>query len=84
MGGFFCKADREAIPNLLNLLAHVMAIPVSNSFCEGVFSVMNRHWSDERNRIEIGILGEEICVKHNFDHSCSEFYNFIKEQTTIR
>ena len=80
---FFQKVGLEDVPNLFRLLAHVMTVSSSNAFCESVFSTMNFHWTDSRNQLSVAILRSEICIKHNFDYSCTEFYRFVKKKPDV-
>jgi hypothetical protein len=54
-------------PNLLKIVQFVYSIPVSNAYCERVFSIM----------------GNELQTKLNFDMSCMEFADFIKKYPAI-
>jgi len=67
---FFRKVGLSEVPNLFKILSHVMSISSSNSFCESLFSLMNRAWSDERNCLSVNLLKCEICINKNFDFSC--------------
>ena len=56
----------------------VMAIPVSNSYTERVFSIMKNLMTEERNQLDINSIKAEICIKMNFSMDCIKFANFAK------
>jgi hypothetical protein len=66
------------LQNLRKIVECVLAIPVSNAFVERVFSIMKNLWSDERNKLNVDLIKAEICIKINFNLSCSEFAEYIK------
>lgn len=79
---FFKNTDA---PILLKIVQAVLAIPCSNAFVERVFSVMNNLWTDERNRLSVGIVKSELCIRYNLVYSCSEFYDLaIKNSKLIK
>jgi len=65
-------------PNLVKVIETVMAIPISNDFVEKVFSHMTKIWTDERNRMSVGLIKAEICIKNNFSIDCLDFKDFIQ------
>lgn len=56
-----------------------MAIPVSNSFVEGIFSLMGNIWTDERNRMGVELVKAELCIKINYNMTCSDFLEYLKK-----
>jgi hypothetical protein len=48
---------------------------------ERIFSVMYNLWSDERNRLSVKMVKAEICTKTNYSMTCSEFKNFVANNT---
>jgi len=65
---FFRSCDA---PNLKRVNEHVLSIPISNAHVERIFSMMNNLWTDERNRLRSLLVKAELCVKVNFELSCS-------------
>ena len=68
-------------PNILKIIEYIMAIPIGNDFVERVFSHLFKIWTDDRNRLSITLIKAEICIKNNFKFKCSEFKEFIKNNT---
>lgn len=68
---------------LLKIIQCILAIPVNNSYVEGIFSIMNNVWSDERNRLKVESVKAEICTKMNYDMKCKEFYEYIRKPEQI-
>jgi hypothetical protein len=69
------------IPNILKIVETVLAIPIGNDFVERIFSIMHNLWSDERNRLSVKMVKAEICTKVNYSMTCSEFKNFVANNT---
>lgn len=74
--------------NNLNELQKIMQCilaTVNNSYIEGIFSIMNNVWSNERNRLKIESVKAESCTKMNYDMKCKDFYKYImsSEQRTL-
>jgi hypothetical protein len=69
------KADS---PNIRKIVQVVFAIPPSNAFVERVFSIMNNLWTDERNRLNVDTIKAELCIRHNLNYTCSEFFRTAK------
>ncbi len=40
-------------------------------------------WTDERNRISIDLVKSEICIRFNYDMTCSQIYDYIKDNTKL-
>ncbi len=38
-------------------------------------------WSHERNRLSVKMVKAEICTKTNYSMTCSEFKNFVANNT---
>ncbi|CAF1608955.1 unnamed protein product [Rotaria sp. Silwood1] len=51
--------DDERVPNLQKLVKFVFSIPVSNGYCETVFSHMKYLWNHNRNRMKQNLVGAE-------------------------
>lgn len=67
------------LPNLLKIVGKILSIPVSNAFPERIFSLMLNLWGDERNRMHVGLVKAELCVKINFNMSCQQFADFLEK-----
>ncbi|KAK9976666.1 hypothetical protein ABG768_021871, partial [Culter alburnus] len=68
---------------LLEVVAFVFSIPISNAYAEKVFSHMEDVWSDKRNRLSVAMVKSELQVRLNFKLSCTEFKTFIEEQKPL-
>lgn len=77
---FFKNCDA---PNLQKLVGYVLSIPISNANVERIFSLMKNLWTDERNRMRPELVKAELCVKVNFDQSCSDFLNYVGGQKCL-
>ena len=64
------------LSNIYCILSFVFSIPVTNAFCERVFSIMDFHWGEDRARASTELIKSEIQVKINFKETCQEFYKF--------
>lgn len=65
------------VPNLKKLVQFIFAIPAFNSFCESVFSHMKYACNNNRNRMTHDLLGAELKIKMNTDHTCTQFYGYL-------
>lgn len=81
----YCKIlSTINLPNITTVAESVFAIPVANDYVERVFSNLTKVWTDERNRMSIGLIKAEICVKNNFSFTCIEFKDVIKNEKCIK
>ena len=63
----WCKLLKDnRFPEMQKIIEIVMAIPVSNSYTERVFSIMKNLMTEERNQLDINSIKAEICIKMNF------------------
>lgn len=67
-------------PNILKIVEYVFSIPHSNAASERIFSLMTTAWRKERNRLLLSNLEAELMVKQNFNMSCTEFQQFLKNK----
>lgn len=65
------------------IVSSILAIPVSNAFVEGLFSIMGNIWTNERNRLRLELIKGEICTKINFNMCCSDFLKFLNHKDQI-
>lgn len=72
---FFKNSDS---PNLLKIVQHIFAVPPHNAYVERAFSIMKNLWTDERNRLNVGTVKAELQVHLNFNMTCGEFADFIR------
>ena len=77
-GYLFGKATA---PNILIIMQHVLAIPVTNAHVERLFSAMNGLWTDDRNRMSTELA--EICLKMNLNVNCQGFYKMAQENKRL-
>lgn len=74
---FFKRCDKNDIKNLKKLMSFVLSIPVSNAYCERVFSLLNSLHTKERNRMAFDLIKAELVIRLNFDYNCSNFKSFL-------
>jgi len=65
---------------LPKLVGQILSVPVSNAFTERVFSLMGNLWTDERNCLSIQMVKAVLCTKINYNMSCSDFIEFLKNK----
>lgn len=58
-------------------------MPGTSAPVERIFSLMNNAWSDERARMNENIVRGLMVCKMNFGLTCNEFYEKIKNNTTL-
>lgn len=74
---FFSKNDKNDFENLRKVEGFVFSIPVSNEFCERVFSILNNLYTKERNRMSFDLIKAEILIRTNLEQSCKDFQKFL-------
>ena len=69
--------------NLHKLICFLFSIPCSNTFVEGVFSVMKHLYDDKRNPMSMKLVAAKLKIRFNLFLSCTEIFNFffIKTRT---
>ena len=77
---FFQKSDS---PNLYKIISSVLCVPVSNAYCERIFSLMGTHWRDDRNCLLLEMVKAELCIRSNMRFTCSEFYKYLKDNEKL-
>ncbi|XP_015263080.1 PREDICTED: uncharacterized protein LOC107107313 [Gekko japonicus] len=73
----FRHIPERADSQLLKLVSFVLSIPVSNTFCEKIYSLMAQLWSKDRNRLSDSVVKAELQVQLNFNISCADFHEFL-------
>jgi hypothetical protein len=76
--------ENNLIPHLYKLVSIVLAIPVSNSFTEHVFSLCRAQWTDQRASLNEETVKALLQIRVNFDEDCSQMYNMLIENTNLR
>lgn len=79
---FFQSYDSKNC-SLFRIVSVFMSIPISNAFVERVFSVMEKIWTDDRNRLFVNSVESELCVYFNFDIHCDEFYKYVLKRPKL-
>lgn len=79
----FVSDEDDNLSKLLKIVRCILSIPVNNSYVEGIFSIMNNVWSDERNRLKVESVKTEICTKLNYKINCGEFYKYITKPEQV-
>lgn len=65
---------------LLKICQFVFAIPSQNVNVERIFSMVDIHWSKERNRLQVKTVEAILTVAYNYkDMECRSFYEKIKD-----
>ena len=62
-----------------NFSQYVLSIPVSSTGIEPMFSAMGNLWSDERNRITVQSVRNELMIFFNLSYSCQEFRDIVSQ-----
>lgn len=65
------------VKNLTKIVCFIFSIPVSNAYCERVFSILNNLYSKERNRMSMDLIKAELIIRLNFDENCLNFKTFL-------
>ena len=65
------------------LISFALSIPVSNAYCERIFSLMTQLWSKERNRMTENLVKAELQVSLNYNMTCGEFYEYLKRNPEL-
>ncbi|XP_077187047.1 uncharacterized protein LOC143834264 [Paroedura picta] len=73
----FRQIPEHADSQLLKLVSFVLSIPVSNAFCEKIYSLMAQLWSKDRNALSDSVVKAELQVQLNFNISCADFHEFL-------
>jgi hypothetical protein len=79
----FFQMSSVEVPNLKSIVRYVYSVPCSNAFVERIFSHMNGLWTEERNRLGVDTVKAELVIQNNLLFSCSEFFDFVKDQTDL-
>lgn len=74
---YLFKKDDQNFINLRKIISFVLSIPVSNAFCERIFSLLNNLWTKERNRMSFDLVKAELQTRINYEESCTEFSSFL-------
>jgi len=56
-----------------------LSIPVSSAGIERVFSVTGNLWSDERNRLTVESVRNELMIFFNLSYSCQAFTDLVSQ-----
>lgn len=76
--------SNDTLQMLYKLVSNILSIPVSNAFPEGVFSMMNVQWTDDRNSLKLETVKALLQVKVNFNGiTCSEMYDLILKNSGL-
>ncbi|CAF3690621.1 unnamed protein product [Rotaria sp. Silwood1] len=75
--------DGERVPNLQKLVQFVFAIPVSNGYCETVFSHMKYLWNNNRNRMKQNLVRAEEKIKMNTNCTSTAFYDHLLNKSDL-
>lgn len=68
----------------LKLCQFFFSIPPHNANAERSFSLINYHWTDERNRFDLSTIESIMLIHFNLKHfSCDEFYAYILTQKDV-
>lgn len=73
----------EGSSEMKKLISFALSIPVSNAYCERVFSLMTQLWSKERNRMTEDLVKAELQVLLNYNMTCGEFYEYLKKNPDL-
>ncbi|XP_048345101.1 uncharacterized protein LOC125428658 [Sphaerodactylus townsendi] len=79
----FKQIPERADSQLLKLVSFVLSIPVSNAFCEKIYSLMAQLWSKDRNGLNDSVVKAELQVQLNFNISCADFHEFLHKNPEL-
>ena len=79
----FFQAHNTGKSCLFRIVSVFMSIPVSNAFVERVFSVMEKIWTDDRNRLQVNSVESELCVFFNLDIPCNAFNKYVLKKPNL-
>lgn len=74
----------NSFPALTKVVALFLSIPSSNAMVERVFSLMDIHWTDERNRLSPRTLKAILEILVNYDSiPCKAFYEKVRNNHSL-
>uniref|UniRef100_A0A8C4Y930 HAT C-terminal dimerisation domain-containing protein n=2 Tax=Gopherus TaxID=38771 RepID=A0A8C4Y930_9SAUR len=79
----FKQIPESGNSQMFKLVSFTLSIPVSNAYCERVFSLMTQLWSKERNRLSESVVKAELQVQLNYSMSCTDFYEYVKKSPEL-
>jgi hypothetical protein len=81
----FCHFKEKDILalNIKLILQYIFCKPGNSAPVERIFSLMNNAWSDERAKMNENTGRGLMICKMNFGLTCNEFYEKIKNNTTL-
>lgn len=75
---FFKKCSNNNMKNFKKIVSFVLSIPVSNAYCERVFSLLNNLYTNDRNRMGMDLIKAELLIRLNFENDCLNFKNILQ------
>ncbi|XP_036332659.1 uncharacterized protein LOC118749947 [Rhagoletis pomonella] len=81
---FFRSVKDEEMKNLKKFIAFIYSIPLSNAFCEKVFSILNDLYSKDRNKMAIDLIKAELVIRLNIDENCKTFIEFLNREDSTK
>lgn len=61
----------------------MLCLPGSNASTERVFSHITKIWTKEKTQLNVSTLKALIITKLNFDYTCLEFYELLKNNNLL-
>ena len=61
------KISHNEFSKVVQLL---LCLPGTNACVEGVFSIMNKIWTDEKSQLSVKALKSKLIVKTNLRYTC--------------
>ena len=69
----------------MKIAQYFFSIPGHNANCERIFSLINIHWSDERNRLLVENVRNIVVTQYNDKNmSCKDFYNILTNAENVQ
>lgn len=68
---------KSSLPNIQICMENILSIPVSNTYCERIFSIVKDTWTDKRNRLLIENVKAELICSENLKYDCNQFKSVI-------
>lgn len=79
----FLEKQEKDCNDFAAIVEYILCLPATTASVERTFSSINKMWTEEKSQLSIETLKSMVVVKHNFDFSCVEFFNYIKKKPDL-
>lgn len=77
------KLAENKCENFERVLEFALSLPGTSAPVERVFSLMKNVWTPDRNRLSVEKVKAILSIKVNSDMSCTEFFEAIKDNSSL-